>query len=103
MDEIIPIIELESLSQKERKKIIARSHLDLDQILEEVIRPMARDIEERGFAALREISLRYDRFFPSPLVLTREDLRIAYSHYKQKFPHEIKAFLRGPRKYQSVP
>ncbi|MCS6984215.1 MAG: histidinol dehydrogenase [Leptospiraceae bacterium] len=95
MDEIIPIIELESLSQKERKKIIARSHLDLDQILEEVIRPMARDIEERGFAALREISLRYDRFFPSPLVLTREDLRIAYSHYKQKFPHEIKAFLEA--------
>lgn len=92
MLEKLRICKLKDLSKAERQALIKRSHLNLQTILADTIAPMAKAIGQRGLAAIKEFALKYDGYFPEPLVLNKEELYKSYKNCITKRPKEIEAF-----------
>ncbi len=91
-DTIIAIQRLKDLSPSQRRAIMTRAALDLEQVRSQTILPMAAAMEKNTYEALRHYSLLYDKSFPEKPVLGKDELKAAFSRYQQQHPAELQAF-----------
>lgn len=72
-----------------------RSGLGLDNIMQDVVHPMALEFSLDPEKALREASMRYDKTIPEPLILERDYLLSALEKMKKASPEIIEAFSKA--------
>ena len=89
---LVQIQTLKDLSEKDRTSILRRESLDLDDIIKEVIHPLAAAFEKNAHTALREASLRFDKVIPEPMLLTRDHLQQALERVKKSSAKSLEAF-----------
>ena len=87
----INVYELEKLSAKEFEKILRRSETDIEKYQED-IRPVIKDVAEKGDAALVEYCKKFDR-----VTLSASDLKVTGAEFEkaeQNLDPEIKEVIR---------
>ncbi len=83
---------LESLSREERRSILYRNFLSLDQIVERVVVPIYEEMLANNLGTLVKYNKKWDGFNAEPLVLGREKLKDSYDFFKKNKPTKIEAF-----------
>ncbi|MDH5719943.1 MAG: histidinol dehydrogenase [Spirochaetia bacterium] len=89
---LIEIQNLSKLSAKEKKAVIQRSSLNLDDVISETIIPAAKKTAENSLEALKYYTEKFDGFVPNPLSLEKEALEKTFEKYKKENADAVKAF-----------
>lgn len=80
------------LNPSELRQLFARSGLDLSQVREQVIVPLAKKFRENAGRALEQAILKYEGALPEPLVLGAQELEAAFERVKATQREVLAAF-----------
>jgi histidinol dehydrogenase len=83
------------LNPTELRQLFARSGLDLSQVREQVIEPLAKQFRENAGQALKQAILKFEGDLPEPLVLGPQHLAAAFGRVKAAQPEVIAAFEKA--------
>ncbi|HRP70794.1 MAG TPA: histidinol dehydrogenase, partial [Turneriella sp.] len=92
---LIRIDSFSALSPSEKHALFTRKTLDLTQVKNDVIFPMAEAFRKNPMSALKEATLKYDRFCPEPLILTEKKIKAAYDRTAKIDPTTLEAFRKA--------
>lgn len=96
---MITIKNLFDLTALEKEAILYRKGLDVTATLNDVVIPMAKQMQQQTWQKLQDYTLQFDRHIPQPFVLERKDLKKAYVKMQQEKPQVLKAFEQA---YQNI-
>jgi histidinol dehydrogenase len=80
------------LTPTELQQLFTRSSLDLSQVREQVIQPMAQQFRDDARTALEKAIARFEGALPETLVLGQQELEAAYHRVRQSQKEVISAF-----------
>ncbi|GAB4431268.1 MAG: histidinol dehydrogenase [Turneriella sp.] len=80
------------LNPTEMQQLFARSGLDVSQVREQVIQPLAQQFRENAGKALEQAIVKFEGALPEPLVLGPHDLAAAFERVKKTQGEVIAAF-----------
>jgi histidinol dehydrogenase len=80
------------LNPSELRQLFTRSGLDLSQVREQVIEPLAKKFRENAGRALEQAILKYEGALPEPLVLGVQELEAAFERVKATQRDVLAAF-----------
>ena len=89
---VITIKQLSELEKSDRENIIYRKSLPVAEIIDTVIKPIAKDIIENPKKALLHYTKKFDGVIPDPLLLEADDLEKSYNRVKEQKPDVLKSF-----------
>ncbi|MCP4692311.1 MAG: histidinol dehydrogenase, partial [Desulfobacterales bacterium] len=99
----INVYELENLSEKEKEKILRRSEVDIEEI-QNMIRPVIRDVSEKGDQALIDYCGKFDKVSmeASSLKVTEEEFARANENLDPSLKEVIRASAANIRKFHEA-
>ncbi len=89
---MIKIRYLKDISSQEKKNILSRKTLALDEVWNDTIAPMVTDFEKSPMDALALYNKKFDGFHSSPAVMEREEMESHYLQVKKTSPETLEAF-----------
>lgn len=97
---LIKIYQLETMTDKEREKIIKRSRKDIGEIKKQ-IEPVVQDVKKRGDQAVLEYLAKYDQvdLTPSQLRITARDIEEAYKRARSEVVKKIKEQIQLSKRF----
>lgn len=95
---MIHFYELATLDAAQRQRLLRRSELQIDELLE-YVRPIVRAVKERGDEALLEFTAKFDRvqLDPAKLRVSREEIEEAHAKLDPKVKQAIEYAISNVR------
>ncbi|MDH5716365.1 MAG: histidinol dehydrogenase [Spirochaetia bacterium] len=91
----LKIENLSDLKEEEKKFIIDRGSLSLDNVINETIIPIAKEVSKDSLKALKYYTQKWDNFVPEPLVLGKKELLASLDKIKLENPRHIESFEKA--------
>lgn len=92
---LVEIKQLSKLSKEELNSLIYRDSLNPEEIVKNLVAPMAAEIKADALSALKKYSSKFDGLVPKPLVYNNTDLKVFYEKVKQEQPQVLAAFEKA--------
>ena len=92
MSRLLRIDRYHDLTPTQMQQLFARSGLDLSQVREQVIEPMAQQFRDDARTALEKAIARFEGALPEMLVIGQQELEAAYHRVRQSQNEVISAF-----------
>jgi len=90
----LEVKNLSSLSKENKKEIIYRKSLNLEEVISKTIQPLASRFKKDTFLALKEASEKWD-VYPDPIILEHKELKTALDKVNKKDKTIIPAFEKA--------
>ena len=91
----VEIKELESLSTKQKREIICRSSISIEDVTKKIVRPLYQEVCKAPLDTLKKYGKKWDGCIPSKILLDRVDLKLAFDKIEKQNPEILEAFKKA--------
>ncbi|HEY0755583.1 MAG TPA: histidinol dehydrogenase [Ktedonobacteraceae bacterium] len=99
---MIHFYKLATLEAAERQRLLRRAEIEIDQLIE-YVRPLIKEVRERGDEALIEMTAKFDRvqLDPTKLRVTREEIEEAHALLAPVVRHALDQAIANVRAFHT--
>lgn len=99
---MIHFYELATLDAAQRQRLLKRAEIEIDELIE-YVRPLIRDVRERGDAALVEMTAKFDRvqLDPAQLRVTRAEIEQAHTQLDPEVRNALEKAIANVRAFHA--
>lgn len=99
---MIHFYELATLDAAQRQRLLRRAEIEIDELIE-YVRPLIRDVRERGDAALLEMTAKFDRvqLDPTKLRVTRAEIEEAHAQLDPEVRSALEKAIANVRAFHA--